>query len=279
MAHTCHATKTRQMIMIGGTNPLFSSSYYVDGDLGGEPQDPWDQGIGIFDMTSLQFKESYQARTDPYEPPYVIRQYYNSRWAYDSCLEGFLDIECWLVSSNNKYPSSWTSPAVKAIFEDKPLQITPNTTSIPSVSPASFSPRSRSHLGRSALAGLIVGCIIGGLLGVVVVVYMIRKGRRRKKGRTELPADGAATSQATSNYRVPHELSTQREPREIMTERSDRAELSDSWIKPPVEMDTHRASNLDLFLRTWTHGGGLTYSPCHCPGYLSDFWLVKKNKE
>ena len=40
MAHTCHATDTRQMIMIEGTNPLFSTWPGVDGDQGGEPQDP-----------------------------------------------------------------------------------------------------------------------------------------------------------------------------------------------------------------------------------------------
>lgn len=84
--HTCHATKTRQMIMIGGTNPLNSSDFYANGDQGGEPQDPWDQGIAVFDMTALKLADSFQSRADSYEPPYAIQQYYNSR--YRSCLEG-----------------------------------------------------------------------------------------------------------------------------------------------------------------------------------------------
>lgn len=70
-AHTCHATKTHQMIMVGGMNPLY--------DVSDQPQDPWDQGIAVFDMTALEFKDAYQSQADPYEPPYAIQQYYNSR--------------------------------------------------------------------------------------------------------------------------------------------------------------------------------------------------------
>ena len=83
-AHTCHATKTRQMIMLGGTNPLYSDA---PGGDSGRPRDPWDQGIAVFDMTALKFKDSYQSNADPYEPPYAIQQYYNKRWVYSSRLD------------------------------------------------------------------------------------------------------------------------------------------------------------------------------------------------
>ena len=61
------------------TNPLsdYNASYPVDDDP--QLQDPWDQGIAIFDMTDLNFKDSYEVKADPYEPPYAIQQYYNSR--------------------------------------------------------------------------------------------------------------------------------------------------------------------------------------------------------
>lgn len=59
------------MIMIGGMNPLH--------DVGDQPQDPWDQGIAVFDMTALEFKDSYQSKAGAYEPPYAIRQYYYSQ--------------------------------------------------------------------------------------------------------------------------------------------------------------------------------------------------------
>lgn len=77
IAHTCHVTKTRQMIMIGGTNPFTTKDYVANTDVG--PQDPWTQGIAVFDMTALQFNDSYQPGADPYEPPEAIQQYYNSR--------------------------------------------------------------------------------------------------------------------------------------------------------------------------------------------------------
>ena len=80
--HTCHATKTNQMILIGGTNPLYSRIFLGDGIGAGEPRDPWDQGIAVFDMTALKFKDSYEAKAGPYEPPYAIQQYYNSRCVY-----------------------------------------------------------------------------------------------------------------------------------------------------------------------------------------------------
>lgn len=96
-AHTCHATTTRQMIMIGGTNPLYSFDYDANGDRGGEPQDPWEQGIAVFDMNTLKFKNSFQSRADPYEPPLVIQQYYNNRLVYHSCLKGFKIHLAWML--------------------------------------------------------------------------------------------------------------------------------------------------------------------------------------
>lgn len=82
-------------------------------------------------------------------------------------------------------------------------------------------------------------------------MYTIKKKRRVEKTHTELPADGAATSQATSNNQdYYNEMSTEGEPKEIMNARSDRAELSNSCMTPPVELDTHRTSNFGIFARS-----------------------------
>ena len=67
------------MIMIGGTDPFYGVPMPSPFDIKGQPQDPWDQGIAVFDMTDLKFKNSYQSKADPYEPPDAIQQYYNSR--------------------------------------------------------------------------------------------------------------------------------------------------------------------------------------------------------
>lgn len=81
-------------------------------------------------------------------------------------------------------------------------------------------------------------------------MYMMKKGRRGKKKIAELSAVGEATLQKRSDDdRYYHELSTETEPREIMNLKGDRAELSDSWTKPPVELDTHQPSTLGGFIR------------------------------
>lgn len=113
-------------------------------------------------------------------------------------------------------------------FEDKPPPTTPQ--------------RSRSHLGRSALAGLIVGCIVGLLLCGVLIIYIMKKkkkGRREKEKNAELPADGEAVLNDRFDSPWYPELSTEQQPNEIMNPTSDRAELSDSWRKPPVELYAH----------------------------------------
>ena len=74
--HTCHGTNTNQMILIGGVDPRnetfeLESAYYGD-----DPKDSWAQGIGVFDMTALKFKDSYQAKARAYQPAEIIREYY-----------------------------------------------------------------------------------------------------------------------------------------------------------------------------------------------------------
>ena len=108
-----------------------------------------------------------------------------------------------------------------------------------SASSSSAPQKSPSHLGRGARVGLIVGCVVASLLSGVIIIYMIKKRRgEKKKINTEIFADGSAMSQDTSLRQDQHELPTERAPGEIMNPRSDRTELSDSCIKPPVELDT-----------------------------------------
>lgn len=52
------------MIIIGGVDPDADPVGAADG--GDEPRDPWAAGIGIFDMTTLKFKDSYEFKAKPY---------------------------------------------------------------------------------------------------------------------------------------------------------------------------------------------------------------------
>ena len=68
--HTCETTGDRQMISIGGYNAT------------GWPNDmPWNSdsstyGIGVFDMTDLTWRDSYDAHAAQYSTPNVVRQWY-----------------------------------------------------------------------------------------------------------------------------------------------------------------------------------------------------------
>lgn len=75
------------MIMIGGINPVSLLDIYGgDGSSLSRLQDPWANGIAVFDMTTLQFKDSYQAGAGPYEPPEAVQQHYNGRYVFPSSL-------------------------------------------------------------------------------------------------------------------------------------------------------------------------------------------------
>jgi hypothetical protein len=40
--------------------------------------DPYPQGIGIFDMTDMEWKTSYDASADAYEPHASVRSFYEN---------------------------------------------------------------------------------------------------------------------------------------------------------------------------------------------------------
>lgn len=76
--HTCHSTKnTNQMIIIGGVDPTNDTAFTGSADTGAEPIDPWPEGIAIFDMTALKFKDSYESNAKQYETPELIKLFYN----------------------------------------------------------------------------------------------------------------------------------------------------------------------------------------------------------
>ena len=63
------------MVVIGGLDPT-EARYGLQEAFNGSA-DPWAQGLGVFDMTSLQWKATYEADADPYVPAEIIKQYHN----------------------------------------------------------------------------------------------------------------------------------------------------------------------------------------------------------
>ena len=73
--HTCHSTNNNQMVLIGGLDPTVKQFPPQN-----QSADPWMQQIGVFDMTALKWKESYESNADPYRSPAAVKQFYLQKY-------------------------------------------------------------------------------------------------------------------------------------------------------------------------------------------------------
>lgn len=75
------------MIVVGGVTANIG-----DNDL---RKDPWNQGLGVFDLTKLEWQASYDPSAEPYKTPGIVKDY---------------------ISANGQYPTSWDSQTVETFF-------------------------------------------------------------------------------------------------------------------------------------------------------------------
>ncbi|KEF59351.1 uncharacterized protein A1O9_04195 [Exophiala aquamarina CBS 119918] len=144
--HTCEIVGQRQMVVIGG---LTSGVKYAN-----LTKDPLKQGLGIFDLTTLEWRSSYNASAEAYRSPDIVKE----------------DIQ-----QNGQYPSSWDSKVVEGWFINKAVDNAPSNateTSIPDVSS-----------GKSSNTGAIVGGVVGGIGGLILIGLAIFFFRRRTRSR------------------------------------------------------------------------------------------------
>lgn len=69
---TCKVIGNRQMVVIGGTNPSTGDDEWLS-------KDPFTNGIGIFDLTALEWTSRYDADAPAYQRPAVVQDYYASK--------------------------------------------------------------------------------------------------------------------------------------------------------------------------------------------------------
>lgn len=143
--HYCELIGKRQMLVIGGAEPTAT--------LGATP-DPWNHGLGVFDMTELSWSNNYNASSQPYEQPSIVKQYY---------------------ATNSPRPSVWNDPALAAIFATSTTAAGSSSSgsgegssssSGTSISPSGSSAPSHKNVGAIAggvVAGLVAICILLGL--------------------------------------------------------------------------------------------------------------------
>lgn len=229
-SHTCHAAKsTNQMLMIGGLGHNDSDMTYAD---------PTNHGIAIFDMTKLAFKNSYQANAPVYEPPEMVQRYYSAdRYVFNGSIPTTLlpplplfyvsmatlvcipnshqkTVRALCYSSKNRYPSLWTSPEVKELFEG------PSSSCI-TTAPTGSCHNTQPGLSNAKIAGLVLGCT-GGVFLLILTASVCTFLRKRK-----IPSRNDDDDDGKINICVGvRELAADQAPQEIMTEWKDRAELS-----------------------------------------------------
>ena len=94
--HSCNVVGKRQLAVIGGVvidSGISTDAFTVSG---GSP-DPWDQGIGIFDLTDMEWKSSYDPSAAAYVTPQLVKSY---------------------IQQNGKYPSTWANSVVEEWFKN-----------------------------------------------------------------------------------------------------------------------------------------------------------------
>lgn len=67
MYHACATVGKRQMLSTGGLTREWDW----------ESQDPWVHAMRIFDMTTLKWKDSFDAHADDYQSPQMVKDWYN----------------------------------------------------------------------------------------------------------------------------------------------------------------------------------------------------------
>lgn len=142
--HSCNVVGNRQMLSVGGQDPtnIYNNTFTAD---------PFLQGLGIFDLTTMHWSDQYNAKAEPYETPAVVKAWY---------------------AANGMSPATWNSPAVQRLFG--------GTSSIGDTDTTASQKSGSNHTG--AIAGGVAGAIAALLLLAGLLVWWLR---RRKSKATD----------------------------------------------------------------------------------------------
>lgn len=171
--HMCLTVGKRQMLSWGGLNT-------ADGPGGSMWLDPDDfpQGLGIFDMATLQWTDGYDAGAAAYETHESIRKFYD---------DGGMD------------KVNWTSSEVETLF----------ATQASSTPPSGGGEDNSTGGGGSGTdsgtsAGVIAGAVVGGVGGLALVGglmwFLLRKKRKERAMKGSPATDVTYASTGTEGY-------------------------------------------------------------------------------
>lgn len=143
------------MIIVGGVDPRSDTHWVGEADSGTEARDPWPEGIGIFDMTMLKFKNSYAVNAKQYETPELIKVFYN-----------------------DNYPPQWNSAEVQGIFQASSSRTSNSTDSNRSIDQPT---KSRSQLPSGSIFGIAIGVTIAVLAIAAIAIHILKRRTQKAK--------------------------------------------------------------------------------------------------
>jgi hypothetical protein len=157
--------------------------------------DPWINGLGIFDMTKLDWTNAYDAAAPAYERSILVSQFY---------------------TNNSRYPIEWGDPKLESIFTSPNGTATTNVSgssssssnnnsssnNSSSSSSSSSSSNSNSNSG-GRIVNYLVGGVIGGISALAISALLIFWRRYRYKKRSRNPADLSLAVGRQNLYEVP----------------------------------------------------------------------------
>ena len=157
---------------------------------------------------------------------------------------------------SSRYPSTWTSTNVQALFRpsNDTTSAVPSQTSIPSQtsvalrSPSASStsfPTSNPHVGKGSIAGIAIGCIVALILSIGGIALTLN--RRKKEGKARWPLATATLEyrQSTRKAAPLTELLAVDAPLEMSGNRYLGAELA-SDTRHPLETSGNKYLRAEL---------------------------------
>ena len=190
-ALSCNAVGGSQIITIGGLDSAsadaFSANVYQDVF---NTSDPFANGLNIFDMSTLSFADKYTANPPPYTQSALIASVYDSNpnTQYDDPALGSL-------MSQKNFNSQTTGISGGSASGDNSTNSNPGPGLTPTSSGSgagSDSNSSSSSSNTGAIAGGVVGGVVGLALLAAAVFYFLRRGGGRQNqhnGGAYTPAD------------------------------------------------------------------------------------------
>ena len=281
--HSCNVIGNRQMVSIGGLVTDMSLQVTNEGpesNGSNSVPDPWTQGLGIFDLTAMEWKEGYDPAAAPYVTPDAVKDYYQRNGRKPASWSSNV-VQAWFTEATSDNTDSSSPPSTPHPGSSKPQPgfSTPQSDSLaPQLGPSTLqSGSSTSQPGSSILQsgsstpqsgllsspgssknniGAIAGDTVGGAaaLALVALLAFFFLRRYRRKGRLTIPPsdteyrkpeldDNGINSIPGVNYPLA-ELQGINDPIEMPGVSYPLAELQ--GIKDPIEMPAEKASPTEL---------------------------------